>query len=166
MWQPIKLSRRQIHAADRVGGIDLVLPWPDGLLGARVKPGDERDATAIEHAAAETIVGPSCRAADLVPVRSMVGTMERPPGLPRAQEVRQHLIVCIIGRRWVHAGGHPSPVLCWAAIDHIPLLPIANEADYGRSLAEIEGLMSAKRDTPQGDRLDALVRLIEDYEAE
>ena len=35
--------------------------------------------------------------------------------------------------------------------------PIKNTRDYQRALREIEGLMHAKRKTPEGDRLDVLV---------
>jgi HTH-type transcriptional regulator / antitoxin HigA len=37
--------------------------------------------------------------------------------------------------------------------------------DYRRILKEIEILMNAKRNTPQGDRLDVLVTLVEAWEA-
>jgi len=43
--------------------------------------------------------------------------------------------------------------------------PIKNARDYRRALKEIEGLMRAKRNTPQGDRLDVLVTLVEVWEA-
>jgi HTH-type transcriptional regulator/antitoxin HigA len=43
--------------------------------------------------------------------------------------------------------------------------PIKSKRDYRRALKEIEGLMGAKRKTPQGDRLDVLVTLIEAWEA-
>jgi len=42
--------------------------------------------------------------------------------------------------------------------------PIKNETDYKNTLKEVEGLMIAKTNTPEGDRLDVLVTLIEDYE--
>ncbi|MDR3414827.1 MAG: hypothetical protein P4L83_01460 [Nevskia sp.] len=42
--------------------------------------------------------------------------------------------------------------------------PIKTRADYRRALREIEGLMSAEADTPEGDRLDVLVALAEAYE--
>ncbi len=45
------------------------------------------------------------------------------------------------------------------------IFPIKTEADYRRALNEIEGLMSAEMDTPDGDRLDVLVTLVEAYEA-
>lgn len=42
--------------------------------------------------------------------------------------------------------------------------PIKSEADYEATLKEIEGLMLAEADTPEGDRLDVLVTLVEAYE--
>jgi len=44
--------------------------------------------------------------------------------------------------------------------------PIKTKADYEATLTEIEGLMSAEADSPQGDRLDVLVTLVEAYERE
>lgn len=43
--------------------------------------------------------------------------------------------------------------------------PIKTRRDYEAALAAIEGLMGAKRNTPEGDRLDVLVTLVEAYEA-
>ena len=43
--------------------------------------------------------------------------------------------------------------------------PIKTDGDYRRTLAEIETLMTAGRDTPEGDRLDVLVTLVEAWEA-
>lgn len=43
--------------------------------------------------------------------------------------------------------------------------PIKTKRDYHRTLKEIEGLMTAKRNTPEGDRLDVLVTLVEAWEA-
>ena len=42
--------------------------------------------------------------------------------------------------------------------------PIKSRRDYLTTLKEIEGLMSAKRNTPEGDRLDVLVALVEAWE--
>src|SRR5262249_9176584 len=42
--------------------------------------------------------------------------------------------------------------------------PIKNESDYDAALAEIADLMDARANTPQGDRLDVLVTLVEAYE--
>jgi HTH-type transcriptional regulator/antitoxin HigA len=42
--------------------------------------------------------------------------------------------------------------------------PIKNETDYDAALAEIADLMDARANTPEGDRLDVLVTLVEAYE--
>ena len=42
--------------------------------------------------------------------------------------------------------------------------PIKSQRDYRKVLKEIEGLMIAKRNTPEGDRLDVLVTLVEAWE--
>ena len=46
------------------------------------------------------------------------------------------------------------------------IAPIKTERDHQRALKEIEGLMAAERNTPEGDRLDVLVTLVEAWEAE
>jgi HTH-type transcriptional regulator/antitoxin HigA len=43
--------------------------------------------------------------------------------------------------------------------------PIRTRRDYEAALKAIEGLMNAKRNSPEGDRLDVLATLIEAYEA-
>jgi HTH-type transcriptional regulator/antitoxin HigA len=45
------------------------------------------------------------------------------------------------------------------------ITPIKTQRDYRRVLKEIEGLMNARYDTPEGDRLDVLVTLVERWEA-
>jgi HTH-type transcriptional regulator/antitoxin HigA len=42
--------------------------------------------------------------------------------------------------------------------------PIRTKADYRAALKEIEGLMSARTGTPEGERLDVLVTLVEAWE--
>lgn len=42
--------------------------------------------------------------------------------------------------------------------------PIKTKADYRAALKEIEGLMTAQPNTPQGERLDVLATLVEAYE--
>ena len=42
--------------------------------------------------------------------------------------------------------------------------PIKTESDYNEALKKIEELMFAQKDTPEGDRLDVLVTLIEAFE--
>lgn len=43
--------------------------------------------------------------------------------------------------------------------------PIRTEKDYQAALTEIDSLLDSQPDTPQGDRLDVLVTLVEVYEA-
>ncbi len=47
----------------------------------------------------------------------------------------------------------------------VTVRPISSEAEYDAALAEVDALMDAAPDTLEGDRLDALVTLIEAYEA-
>jgi HTH-type transcriptional regulator/antitoxin HigA len=42
--------------------------------------------------------------------------------------------------------------------------PIKTEEDYRATLGEVESLMSAAADSPEGERLDVLVTLVEAYE--
>lgn len=44
------------------------------------------------------------------------------------------------------------------------LKPIKTDADFRAALAEIEGLWDAEPDTPEGDRLDLMMTLVEAYE--
>jgi HTH-type transcriptional regulator/antitoxin HigA len=44
------------------------------------------------------------------------------------------------------------------------IAPIKTKRDYRQALKEIEGIMGAKRNTPEGDRLDVLVTLVEVFE--
>jgi HTH-type transcriptional regulator/antitoxin HigA len=43
--------------------------------------------------------------------------------------------------------------------------PIRNEADYQATLKEIEALLDSQPGTPDGDRMEVLVTLVEAYEA-
>ena len=44
------------------------------------------------------------------------------------------------------------------------IAPLKNRRDYRQALKEIETLMQARRNTPEGDRLDVLVTLVEAWE--
>ena len=45
------------------------------------------------------------------------------------------------------------------------IAPIKTKRDHARALKDIENLMAAKRNGPEGDRLDVLVTLVEAWEA-
>ena len=45
------------------------------------------------------------------------------------------------------------------------IAPIKTKRDHQRALKEIEDLMAAERNTPEGDRLDVLATLVEAWEA-
>lgn len=45
------------------------------------------------------------------------------------------------------------------------ITPIKSQRDYQRARKQIEGPMTAKRNTPEGERLDVLVTLVEAREA-
>jgi antitoxin component HigA of HigAB toxin-antitoxin module len=46
----------------------------------------------------------------------------------------------------------------------VNIKPIKTEADYEAALEEIDRLMDAEPDTPEGDRLDVLTTLVEAWE--
>jgi HTH-type transcriptional regulator/antitoxin HigA len=46
----------------------------------------------------------------------------------------------------------------------VDIVPIKNKRDYQKVLKEVEGLIDAKQDTPEGDRLNVLVTLVEAFE--
>jgi HTH-type transcriptional regulator/antitoxin HigA len=46
----------------------------------------------------------------------------------------------------------------------VDIKPIKTNRDYRQALKKIETLMSAKANTPEGDRLDVLLTLVEAYE--
>ena len=45
------------------------------------------------------------------------------------------------------------------------IMPVKTKTDYRAALKEIKSLMSAKLNTPEGQRLDVLATLVEAYEA-
>jgi HTH-type transcriptional regulator/antitoxin HigA len=44
------------------------------------------------------------------------------------------------------------------------IFPIKSPQEYRRALKQIDSLMGARRQTPEGDQLDALVMLVEAWE--
>jgi HTH-type transcriptional regulator / antitoxin HigA len=50
-------------------------------------------------------------------------------------------------------------------MQEMEIKPIRTKRDYEAALKAIEGLMDARRNSPEGDKLDVLVTLVEAYEA-
>lgn len=114
----VTLSRRQVKNADRVGGIELLLPWPPALGAppAHLARDEEREATEAERTWATEHVAATCSANKLMPVHVRVACVRRPPGLDGAGSDWVHLSVTIIGFRWVHAKGRPRPLTMFANV--------------------------------------------------
>lgn len=49
--------------------------------------------------------------------------------------------------------------------NNMDIKPVRTKRDYNEALKTVEGLMNAKAGSPDGDRLDVLVTLIQAYEA-
>jgi hypothetical protein len=129
-WCPVSLSHRQVKAADRVGGCEIILPWPDGQPPIVVlNAGQQCDTTRREHAMAEQILGDAARAYGLVIVRSQVVMWPRPRQLVRPGRIEAHLLVLLIGRRWVHATGQPWPRRSWHTIPRIRQITFEGTTD-------------------------------------
>jgi len=105
--ETITLSGMQRNEADRVGGIELMILWPDELgPDPQLGQDHEREATPEEKRYAEALIGESCRQHGLVPVHTRVACVQRPRSPPVREPRGQyapHLAVTIIGQRWVHA---------------------------------------------------------------
>lgn len=109
--EPIKFSKRQIKSADRIPGIELLLPWPDELGPPPVMEQDtERDATPRETAWIDARVQPACAAHGLVAGHALVVGLYGPrtaddPLRSEGWVVQTRLLVVVIGRRWIGARG-------------------------------------------------------------
>lgn len=115
--QQIALSNRQAKNADRVGGIELMLPWP-AELAEPVGLGEdqERDASPQERAWAEAHVQPAAQQKGLVLVRVAVARVRPPSAWVEAADRDRwvNALACIIiGQRWLRAGGAPAPLTMW-----------------------------------------------------
>jgi len=109
----MKLSHTQIKEADRVGGIELMIPWPAGLpCPDDLRTGETRGACPTEHLAAMQMLAAECEAHDLTPVRVSVAVDHAPRS---RRDAEPFLAVVIIGRRWVHARTSRQPKIMWAA---------------------------------------------------
>lgn len=107
----MKLSKRQIGEANRHGGIELMIPWPDDLP----TPDQARPATPAESALARTMLAPH---ADLRILRILAVQERRPRPLhPHGGEVLPHLAVWVVHQRYEAVtrrdGGQPP--MMWVA---------------------------------------------------
>lgn len=108
------ISARQRKAADRVGGIELILPYPADLHPPDINIDEECDATPAEHQAAVSMLG-DISGLDLVPVRVQVVRLRQAGSAPIADRpIRHWLAVIIIGRRWVHSSTHRRQKVMWS----------------------------------------------------
>lgn len=111
------LSKRQAGDADRVGGIEYMMLWPASLgpEPTDLPCGQEREASAAQKAAAEALVHAACETYGLVPVHVRLACVRRTADLESAPaQVRVHLSVILIGRRWVHASTSKRPRVVFA----------------------------------------------------
>lgn len=109
------LSARQRKEADRVGGIELVLPYPSGMTPPALDLDEECDARPAEITAAHRMIG-SIADDGLIPVRITVARLRQQGTDPEvARRIRHYLTVLIIGRRWVHASTRRRPRVMWSA---------------------------------------------------
>ncbi|MBN9525813.1 MAG: hypothetical protein J0H82_06410 [Alphaproteobacteria bacterium] len=106
----IRLSRRQAKEADRQYGIELIVPYPQGLNPPKLGVDEEVDATAEEAAWARSAVA---GAPDLAVSSVKVVRLVRPTGLPREGETETHLAIILIGQRWLNAQGSGRPKTMW-----------------------------------------------------
>jgi hypothetical protein len=135
MWSPIRLSNAIIDEASRQGGINLMLPWPDGLpRGPRLDLDEVRDATPEEIIAGRSIIALST--ARIIPTYVEVERAMRPDalGMDRRGEVDDHLVVHVVGIKGL--ASQPSDRVKWWTGGRIPLAaaPVAQPAAPARDL--------------------------------
>jgi hypothetical protein len=102
---PIHLSNRQRKAADRAGGIELMIAWPAELPVPAMDDDTEIDAGPDVLAWVREHVEPAVRDAGLVTGRVQIVRTVGPSTQGPAQ--RTCVAVVIIGRRWIGARGRP-----------------------------------------------------------
>lgn len=110
----LKFSKRQIKAADRLCGIDLMILWP-AELGDPPQIGDDEEcgATAAQVAYARRAVADACREHELLPVAVRVARVHRIGSLP-SPGYQTHLAVQIVGKRWEAANNRNPGTLAFA----------------------------------------------------
>ncbi|BAI71455.1 hypothetical protein AZL_020580 [Azospirillum sp. B510] len=97
----ISLSRTQRHAADRAGGVDLILPWPDGLAVPDLDLNEMRPASPPQTAAAVAALD---LPRDITLWRVRVIRLRQQGTAPEEERpVRCYLLAGLVGARWLDA---------------------------------------------------------------
>lgn len=110
----IALSKSQAKDADRIGGIELLVLWPEqlGIEPKDLPPDEQRDATPAQRQYAEDLVRATCEHHGLLPVHVRLACVRRPAALLESPgDYRVHLSITIIGYRWVHARDRRGPII-------------------------------------------------------
>lgn len=108
----IRLSGKQRKAADRVGGVELMIPWPPGLPEPiDLADDEERDATPAEFDGARAILDPQL-ADDGIAIRGVKAA--RCPWLGSDYTEQTYaLAVHVVGFRWFDADRRGDPPVAW-----------------------------------------------------
>jgi len=113
----VVLSRRQAKEADRVGGIELMIPYPAALgPGPKLDDDEECEASPAERACAEQLLRDACAENGLVVMSVVVARVHVPRSapLPGHGTHALQLAVVITGRRWVRAATNRQPRVMFA----------------------------------------------------
>lgn len=111
----ITLSKSQAKDAARQAGIELLILWPAelGPDPEDLNENEERDASPTEIACAHQLLVQACTLHALRIETVHVARVYRTKNLLVASgEIRTHLAVTLVGRRWRHPTG--NPVIRWA----------------------------------------------------
>lgn len=108
------MTGKQRKEADRLPGIEIMLPWPSYLPPpCDLTEDEERDATKPERDAAHWILG-DLAAIDLTVLRVSVAMIRRPSTVLGERQVLPHLAPVVIHTRWLAAHDRPEPKTMWA----------------------------------------------------
>lgn len=110
----IRLTGKQRKAADRVGGVELMIPWPPGLPEPLdLADDEERDATPAEFDAARGLLDPQL-ATDGIAIRGVKAVRTRWLGSDYTAQVNLLAVHCV-GFRWFDAARRGEPPIAWCA---------------------------------------------------
>lgn len=108
----IPLSRRQTKEASRLGGIELMIPWPEALADP---PHSDRSATPHEAAWTRGALARALESASLRLLR--VEAVVLPPLGRQEWEPKPYLAAWLVGERWADAtlrAEQNNPPIMWS----------------------------------------------------